>query len=130
MIIIVIILLVTVSRALVEVGVVTPQGSLAEGGDLAQPRHPQQSVLAGSVGAEDGVVVLQQVGQFDIPAQSGVTQELHPLVQPHLVEGCDAVLHLWMVRSHPKPDQAIRHRQLLVKVNLQEANQILSSRSA
>ena len=36
-------LLVTVARALVEVGVVTPQGSLAEGGDLAQPRHPQQS---------------------------------------------------------------------------------------
>ena len=36
-------LLVAVARALVEVGVVTPQGSLAEGGDLAQPRHPQQS---------------------------------------------------------------------------------------
>ena len=30
-----------VARALVEVGVVTPQGGLAEGGDLAQSRQSQ-----------------------------------------------------------------------------------------
>ena len=36
-------LLVTVARALVEVGVVAAQGGLAEGGDLAQTRQPQKS---------------------------------------------------------------------------------------
>ena len=52
----------TVARTLVEVGVVTAQGGLAEGGDLAQTRQPQPSPVRVKIYSEsvrDQTVVLR-----------------------------------------------------------------------
>ena len=81
-------------------------------------RHRQPSVGTRAAGNDHRVVVGAQFGKGDVPPQTDIAQETNRGPLHHAAELFDDGLDLRMIGRDPVSNQAVRHRQPVVQIDL------------